>query len=245
MTKNSLETGPSKSFTSHSSQSTSPTFLSFSFNNLFSSLEEPTSIITSLVGPFSNVSLSKSFLTGEQIYFLKSTYLQNIEDVGLIVQRLQNRTLRQDLQIARLAHTVKLGIAQQFVLLKVNYGLLKNMRYKKEQGKISQIKVYKMRHLDVQEAEALHAKEKKKEQDTLCKNQAAEAQKLVQERKKKEKEERIKKTATQKVFFELEKAQKSASKLEAKEKKVLRTHDDNLCKICAMELFRMNVLVFQ
>ena len=239
-----LGTGPSKSLTSHSSRPASPTSLSLPFNNPSSSLEVSTPI-ASLVEPFSNVSLSESSSTVEQVHPLKSTYLQNIEDVDLIVQRLQNRTLCQDLRIAQLAQTAKLGIAQQIVSSKVNDELLESMRHKKKQGKSSRKRVYKMRHLNVQEAEALHAKEEKREQDNLRKKQKADAQKLAQKRKAKEKEERVKEKASQKVIFELEKAQKAASKLDAKEKKVLKRRDDNLCKVCAVELFGINVQVFQ
>ena len=194
--------------------------------------------------PFSNVSLSESSSAVEQVYFLNSTYLQNIEDVDLIVLRLQNETPRQDLRIAQLAQTAKLGIAQQIVSSKVNDELLESMRHKKEQGKSSRKGVCKMRHLNVQEAEALRAKEGKKE-DNLRKKQKAEARKLAQERKAKEKEESIKEKAAQKVIFELEKAQKAASELDAKEKRELKRRDDNLRKVCAVELFGINVQVFQ
>ncbi len=49
----------------------------------------------------------------------------------------------------------------------------------------------------------------------------------------------------QKVIFELKKAQKAASKLEAKEKTELKKRDNNLRKFCEVELFRINVQVFQ
>ncbi len=244
MTKRSLGTGPSKSLTSHFSRPSSPTSLSLPFNNSSSSLEVLTPI-ASLVELFSNVSLSESSSTVEQVYSLKSTYLQNIENVDLIVQRLQNGTPRQDLRIAQLAQTAKLGIAQQIVSSKVNDELLESMRHKKKQGKSSRKRVYKMRHLNVQEAEAFRAKEEKKEQNNLRKKQKAEARKLAQERKAKEKEERAKEKAAQKAIFELEKAQKAASQLDAKEKKELKRRDDNLRKVYAAELFGINVQVFQ
>ena len=98
-----------------------------------------------------------------------------------------------------------------------------------------------MRSLNVQEAEALCTKEEKKEQENLCKKQEAEARKLAQERKAKEKEERVKEKAAQKRIFELEKAQKAAPKLNAKEKRGLKRRDDNLCKVCAAELFGINM----
>ncbi len=128
MTKKSLGTGLRKSLISHSSSPAFLTFLSHSFNNSSLCFEVPTPI-ASIVEPFFNVSLSESFSTLEQDYPLKSTYLQNIEDVDLIVQRLQNGIFRQDLRIAQLAQTAKLEIAQQIVLTKVNEELLESMRH--------------------------------------------------------------------------------------------------------------------
>ncbi len=119
------------------------------------------------------------------------------------------------------------------------------MRHKKEQGKSYRKGVYKMRHLNIQEAEALCAKEERKKQGNLRKKQEAEARKLAQEWKVKEKEERNKEKPAQKVIFELEKAQKAASKLDAKKKKELKRRDDNLRKVCVAELFGIKMQVFQ
>ena len=82
--------------------------------------------------------------------------------MNLIVQRLQNGTFYQDLQIAQLAQTAKLGIVQQIVSSKVNDELLESMIYKKKQGKNSLKNIYKMRHLNINEAEAFCAKGEKK-----------------------------------------------------------------------------------
>ena len=83
-------------------------------------------------------------------------------------------------------------------------------------------------------------RKKEKQQDNLCKENEAKAQKLALIAKVKEKEEKEKK-ATQKAILELENAQKIASKLDAKKKRERKKQDNMLCKVCAAELSGINL----
>ena len=88
-------------------------------------------------------------------------------------------------------------------------------------------------------------KKRRKKQDNLHKENGAKAPKLSLIAKAKEKEEKEKEKATQKAILELEKAQKKASKLDAKEKKERKKQDDMLRKVCATELSGINPQVFR
>ena len=83
-------------------------------------------------------------------------------------------------------------------------------------------------------------RKKEKQQDNLCKENEAKAQKLAFIAKVKEKKEKEKK-ATQKAILELENAQKTASKLQKRERK---KQDNMFCKVCAAELSGINLQVF-
>ena len=62
------------------------------------------------------------------------------------------------------------------------------MRNKTEKGKNTRKGVYKLRHLNVEEAKAFRTREEEKRQDNLCKENEAKARKLTLIAKAKEKE---------------------------------------------------------
>lgn len=98
--------------------------------------------------------------------------------------------------------------------------------------------------MNVEEIEALCIREEEKKPDNLRKENEAQARKLALITKANEKEEKEKEKVAQKAILELEKAQKTASKLDAKEKRERKKQDDMLCKICAAELSGINLQVF-
>ena len=92
------------------------------------------------------------------------------------------------------------------------------MHDKIEQEKNTQKDFYRLRHLNVEEAEALCIRKEEKKQDSFRKENEVKARKLALIAKTKEKKEKGKEKAAQKAILELKNAQKTASKLDAKEK---------------------------
>ena len=165
MVKKTLGTGPMKSFSS-----TSPTH-SNSTRHSSSASQIPIYSMSSIPG----ISPSENSDSRAESTPSRSSYLQNFEEIDTIVQRLKDGTPRQDLRIVQLAHRAKLGISQEVISSKVYNELLESMRNKKEKEKNTRKGVYKLRHLNVEEAEALRTREEEKKQDNLRKENEAKA----------------------------------------------------------------------
>lgn len=235
MVKKTLGTSPMKSFSS-----TSPTH-SNSTHHFSSASQIPIYSISSI----SAIShLENSDFRAELTPF-KSSYFQNFEEIDIIVQRLKDGTPCQDLHITQLALKANLRILQKVISSKVYNELLENMRNKKEKEKNTWKSVYKLGHLNIEEAEALCTRKEEKKQDIFCKENEAKARKLTLIAEAQEKKEKEKEKTAQKAILELEKAQKTISKLDAKAKKERKKQDNMLRKVCAAELSGINLQVFR
>ena len=67
--------------------------------------------------------------------FSQSSYLQDFEEIDIIVQYLKDGTPCQDLRIAQLAHRAKLEILQEVISSKIHNELLRSIRNKTKQEK--------------------------------------------------------------------------------------------------------------
>lgn len=99
--KKTLRTGPIKSFSS-----ISPTH-----SNLMRHFSSRLQILIHSIPSIPKISPSKNSDSRAESTSSKSLYLQNFKEIDTIVQRLKDRTPRQDLRIAQLAHRAKLVIS--------------------------------------------------------------------------------------------------------------------------------------